>query len=111
MGALLALIFCCGPVPFFAAVSVAGVGTGLTLPCLNTLVTSSVGPNARGIVTALYGGVRFWGVAVGPPLFGFLLSYSRAAAFAVAGTLTGLAALATLLFVRGSVIANPLRAP
>lgn len=110
-GALLALIFCCGPVPFFAAVSVAGVGTGLTLPCLNTLVTSSVGPNARGIVTALYGGVRFWGVAVGPPLFGFLLSYSKGAAFAVAGTLTGLAALATLLFVRGSVIANPLRAP
>ncbi|RPF46576.1 ACDE family multidrug resistance protein [Thermodesulfitimonas autotrophica] len=110
-GALLSLIFCCGTVPFFTAVSVAGVGTGLTLPCLNTLVTSSVGPNARGIVTALYGGVRFWGVAVGPPLFGFLLSYSRGAAFAVAGTLTGLAALATLLFVRGSVIANPLRAP
>ncbi len=50
----------------------AGTGVGLILPCLNTLITSSTSIQERGIVTALYGGVRFFGVAAGPPLFGLL---------------------------------------
>lgn len=93
---------------FFAGISLAGIGTGLTLPCLNTLVTSSVGPNARGIVTAFYGGVRFLGVAAGPPLFALLFDRSTCLTFGVAAGLTFLAALITFLFVHGSTIANPL---
>ncbi|MEW6446631.1 MAG: MFS transporter [Bacillota bacterium] len=107
-GALVSLIFLHGTFLFFTGISVAGIGTGLTLPCLNTLVTSSVGPNARGIVTAFYGGVRFLGVAVGPPLFALLLDYSTCLTFGVAAGLTGLAALVTFLFVHGSTVANPL---
>lgn len=49
-----------------------GVGVGLILPCLNTLITSSTSMQERGMITSLYGGVRFFGVAAGPPLFGFL---------------------------------------
>jgi ACDE family multidrug resistance protein len=49
-----------------------GTGSGLILPCLNTLITSAVGSKERGIVTSLYGSVRFLGVAVGPPVFGAL---------------------------------------
>lgn len=47
-----------------------GLGTGFVLPALNTLVTSSVPGSERGLITCLYGTVRFFGVAVGPPVFG-----------------------------------------
>jgi ACDE family multidrug resistance protein len=93
---------------FFAGISFAGVGVGLALPCLNTLVTSSVGITARGIVTAFYGGVRFLGVAAGPPLFAFLLASSLELTFSAAAGLAFLAAILTLIFVRGSVIASSL---
>jgi len=49
-----------------------GIGSGLVLPCLNTLITSSISIEERGMVTALYGSVRFLGVAIGPPVFGLL---------------------------------------
>ncbi|MFC7440950.1 MFS transporter [Laceyella putida] len=54
------------------ATSFIGVGNGLVLPCLNTLITSAVGLQERGIITSLYGSVRFFGVAMGPPVFGAL---------------------------------------
>jgi ACDE family multidrug resistance protein len=52
------------------ATSLLGLGTGFALPALNTLVTSSVAGSERGLITCLYGTVRFFGVAVGPPVFG-----------------------------------------
>lgn len=51
---------------------VGGIGSGLVLPCLNTLITSAVGTAERGILTSLYNSVRFLGVALGPPVFGAL---------------------------------------
>jgi MFS transporter, ACDE family, multidrug resistance protein len=48
-----------------------GLGTGAVLPSLNTLITSAAPKTERGLVTCLYGTVRFFGVAVGPPLFGY----------------------------------------
>lgn len=73
-----------GLLPFFKnpwitviIMSGTGVGVGLILPCLNTLITSSTSMQERGMVTSLYGGVRFFGVAAGPPLFGLLSSYGR----------------------------------
>ncbi|WP_324667892.1 MFS transporter [Geochorda subterranea] len=59
--------------PLWAVVAlsaVLGLGTGLTLPAVNVLVTSAAARQQRGAVTALYGTVRFGGVALGPPLFG-----------------------------------------
>lgn len=50
-----------------------GIGSGLILPCLNLLVTSAVGVQERGVITSLYGSVRFLGVALGPPIFGLFL--------------------------------------
>ncbi|MFN7251228.1 MAG: MFS transporter [Anaerobacillus sp.] len=44
-------------------------GVGFILPCINTLITSSVGGNERGIIVSLYGMVRFLGVAFGPIFF------------------------------------------
>lgn len=50
--------------------SAIGAGTGLVLPSLNLLFTSSVPEQERGLVTAIYGTARFWAVAMGPPAFG-----------------------------------------
>ena len=57
-------------VTFSMAAALIGLGTGSVLPSLNTLATSVASKKSRGIVTCLYGTVRFFGVAIGPPLFG-----------------------------------------
>ncbi|MEW6182438.1 MAG: MFS transporter [Bacillota bacterium] len=107
--ALASFIFFRGTFFFFTGISLAGIGAGSALPCLNTLITSSVGSSARGIVTALYGGVRFFGVAMGPPLFAFLLESSARLTFGVTAGLSLLAALFTLIFLRGSIITASLK--
>jgi ACDE family multidrug resistance protein len=73
-----------------------GIGAGLILPCLNTLITSAVGQQERGIITSLYGSVRFFGVAIGPPVYGalsdrpFLLFLGNAALLALAAVLAAI---------------------
>ncbi|WP_082129869.1 MFS transporter [Aneurinibacillus tyrosinisolvens] len=57
------------------------VGTGLALPCLNTLITAAVDKSERGMITSLYGSVRFLGVAFGPPIFGWLMKISHQVLF------------------------------
>ncbi|WP_243237316.1 MFS transporter [Heliobacterium chlorum] len=79
--------------------AVLGLGTGLVLPSLNTIVTSSAPEEERGAVTAFYGGVRFIGVALGPPVFSLLEKggpWALYAPWAVAGAATLLLAWAYL---------------
>jgi ACDE family multidrug resistance protein len=85
---------------FFVAISVAGMGTGLTLPCLNTIITSSCEAQRRGLVTSLYGSVRFFGVALGPPMFSLLMGYSRPVMFWVPAALAGAVALLAVFLIR-----------
>lgn len=62
------------------------IGTGLLLPCLNTLITGAVAKSERGMITSLYNSLRFIGVAIGPPIFGWLMEIShRTLFFSVAG--------------------------
>lgn len=72
-----------------------GLGTGMVLPCLNTLITSAIAAKERGLVTSLYGSTRFIGVAIGPPVFGFLMKISQQLMYGVMGGL----ALFTVLIV------------
>lgn len=72
--ALIFLPLAKGVIFYFAAISVIGVSTGLVLPCLNMLITSAATIKERGLITSLYGSVRFFGVAAGPPLYGFLMA-------------------------------------
>lgn len=69
---LAALPFVQNPWANVGIMSFTGIGVGSILPCLNTMITSSASIKERGMVTSLYGGVRFFGVAGGPPLFGLL---------------------------------------
>ncbi|SHE45921.1 MFS transporter, ACDE family, multidrug resistance protein [Seinonella peptonophila] len=52
-----------------------GISSGLIMPCLNTLITSSIGMKERGLITSFYSSVRFLGVALGPPIFGALTKH------------------------------------
>lgn len=63
--------------------SVIGLGIGVKLPALNTLVTGASEADERGLITALYGTVRFFGVALGPPAFGLAQDFSRILMFLI----------------------------
>jgi ACDE family multidrug resistance protein len=71
-GGLFLAAFASRPVPLFLWLSLVGIGNGLVLPALNTLITSAADSRARGAVTAVYGTVRFFGVALGPPTFNLI---------------------------------------
>lgn len=92
---------------FFAAISLAGVGTGLVLPCLNTIITSSVSSERRGMLTSLYGSVRFFGVAAGPPAFGLLMEVDTRLMFWSAAGAAGIAALLALFLIRVKDMVKP----
>lgn len=61
-----------------------GIGTGSVLPSINTMVISATNSQERGVVTSLYGSVRFFGVAMGPPLFSLAMTHRYAVFWAVA---------------------------
>ncbi|PLT33925.1 MFS transporter [Bacillus sp. V5-8f] len=90
-------------VPFLFILVISSFGTGLVLPCVNTLITGSVGKEIRGFITSLYSSVRFLGVAIGPPVFTRLIAWSRPGMFISIATLTlmvGLFAF-TMIHVKG----------
>ncbi|MDQ0232551.1 MFS transporter [Metabacillus malikii] len=86
-------------VPFLLILVISSVGTGLVLPCINSLITGSVGKERRGFVTSLYSSVRFLGVAVGPPVFTRLLEWSRTGMFLSVAILTLVAGLLALVLI------------
>ncbi len=83
-----------------AGVAFIGVGLGVTLPALNTMITSLVAEDRRGMVTALYGTVRSFGSAFGPPAFGLMVALGDIPLFAAMLALSFLALCSLLLLVR-----------
>jgi ACDE family multidrug resistance protein len=90
-------LFCPGKtlLLFIISSTVLGLGTGAVLPSLNTLITSAAPKTERGLVTCLYGTVRFFGVAVGPPLFGYAEKITKPPIFL---TTAGICIVLGLLF-------------
>lgn len=62
---------------FIGLLTVSSIGTGLILPCLNSIIIGAVQKTERGMVTSLYSSLRFLGVAAGPPIFSWLMDISR----------------------------------
>lgn len=85
---------------FLLPLTVAGVGTGLFLTGLNLLITSAA-EGERGLVTALYGTVRFFGAALGPPALGLGLKLSRLPLF------LGTAAITAVVLLSFWFLVNP----
>ncbi|MFC7392085.1 MFS transporter [Scopulibacillus cellulosilyticus] len=98
------LVFFSKLVPFISILAVSSIGTGLVLPCINSFITGSVNKDLRGFVTSLYGSVRFIGVAAGPPIYGWLMGWSRSGMFLCTAALTLLAGVLMLLFIH---VSNP----
>jgi ACDE family multidrug resistance protein len=73
---------------FIGLLTLSSVGTGLLLPCLNTMITGSVSREERGMITSLYSSLRFIGVAFGPPIFGWLMAKSDRIVFITVSSLS-----------------------
>lgn len=71
----------------YASVALVGVGLGIVLPCLNTLVVGCVTEDERGVLAASYGSVRALGSALGPVSFGLLMQYGDSVALLTAAGL------------------------
>lgn len=76
---------------FIGLLTISSIGTGLLLPCLNTMITGSVSKEERGMITSLYSSLRFLGVAAGPPLFGWMMGISDRIVFISVSALSLLA--------------------
>ncbi|OAS22351.1 MFS transporter [Paenibacillus oryzisoli] len=85
---------------FIGLLSLSGIGTGLLLPCLNTLITGSVEREQRGMITSLYNSLRFIGVAFGPPLFGWLMSISHKTLFVTVASLSFAMLVVVFFFIK-----------
>lgn len=72
--ALILMIFFQKLIALILFLVINGFGTGLVLPCINSFITGSVDKEKRGLITSLYHSVRFGGVALGPPTFGWLMT-------------------------------------
>ena len=88
------LPFCCRSLIVYPIMlGLLGLGSGLILPAINTMVTSASRSEQRGGVTSLYGSVRFLGVALGPPAFSLMLGGGTFFMFAVGSALALLISL------------------
>ncbi|MFW6281559.1 MAG: MFS transporter [bacterium] len=80
--------------------SLLGIGAGLVLPSVNTMVTSATNKDQRGVITSIYGSARFAGVAVGPPTFTFLLEYSRMLMYFSASAISLVVLIIAIIFIK-----------
>ncbi|GAW93692.1 MFS transporter [Calderihabitans maritimus] len=92
---------------FFFLVTISGIGTGLTLPAVNTLITSAAEKKQRGIITCLYGSTRFFGVALGPPAFGLVEKWGKIPLFLSAAILVLLATVLAWTVIREQELLPP----
>jgi ACDE family multidrug resistance protein len=83
--------------PFMLMLLLLGVCIGAVLPPVNAIITGATKADKRGIVTSLYGTVRFFGVAIGPPLFGLAVQHGSWTMFIGAAVITAAAAAAAFL--------------
>lgn len=85
---------------FIGLLTLSSVGTGLLLPCLNTMITGSVSKGERGMITSLYSSLRFFGVAFGPPIFSWLMGIRDQYVFITVSILAFIALLLVFFLIK-----------
>lgn len=85
---------------FIGLLTLSSIGTGLILPCLNSIIIGAVQKEQRGMITSLYGSVRFLGVAAGPPIFGWLMGLSERIMFISISSLALVTLAITFFLIR-----------
>ncbi|KMK77773.1 MFS transporter [Alkalihalobacillus pseudalcaliphilus] len=81
---------------------VSGIGIGFALPSLDAFVTEGIVKEQRGSVSSFYSSMRFVGVALGPPVFTFLIKISHQFLFLVNGILCFLIFLIAIFMIKAS---------
>jgi len=79
---------------------ITGIGIGLSLPCLDALITEGIEKKERGTISSIYSSMRFIGVAVGPPLIAVLMKYANHWIFIVLSSLSIIAAVVTVFAIK-----------
>ncbi|WP_042355407.1 MFS transporter [Bacillus rubiinfantis] len=79
---------------------ISGIGIGIALPSLDTLITDGVEKKERGTITSFYTSMRFIGVAAGPPIIAMLMKYSNHWIFIIMSSVSFLAAIITLIAIK-----------
>lgn len=77
-----------------------GVGIGVGLPCLDSLITEGIEKEERGTVTSLYSSMRFIGVAAGPPIVALLMGHSNIWIFVTLSFVCIVAALVSIKAIK-----------
>lgn len=80
--------------------TLSSIGTGLLLPCLNTMITGSVEKSERGMITSLYSSLRFLGVAFGPPLFSWMMDISSQTVFITVSSLSFITLIVVFFLIK-----------
>ncbi|WP_066174088.1 MFS transporter [Bacillus marinisedimentorum] len=76
--------------------TISGTGIGISLPCLDALLTEGIKKEERGTITSLYSSMRFIGVAAGPPAVAAVIKvlpemiYPGMGGIGIVGSLTAL---------------------
>jgi ACDE family multidrug resistance protein len=104
--ALLIPVFTTNLYVFMTAVTLQGIGTGLALPAVNLLITGTAEREERGLITCLYGTVRFFGAAFGPPVFGLLVGGSKLPLFIVSAISVALAGVLSFTCIQAPRISG-----
>ena len=86
-------------IPFMTVLFFLGISIGILLPPINSLITGATSTDRRGTITCLYGTVRFFGVAIGPPTFGLVIEYGKWVMFLGAAAIAGIAAVIGSIFI------------
>ncbi|MFZ5989562.1 MAG: MFS transporter, partial [Bacillota bacterium] len=97
---LVALSFLDNFIMLIVTLSIAGVGIGAVLPCLDALITEGIEKQHRGTITSIYSSMRLLGVAVGPPVAAVLMKSNQKTLFYILTAANIAAIIFTLLLVR-----------
>ncbi|NQX68591.1 MFS transporter [Paenibacillus alba] len=81
-------------------ISLAGIGIGAALPCLDVMITEGIEKEQRGTITSIYSSMRFIGVAIGPPLASILVKSSPSLMFFIIAGLSVVASAIALFAIR-----------
>ncbi|MDQ0253582.1 ACDE family multidrug resistance protein [Evansella vedderi] len=80
--------------------TIAGIGIGISLPCLDSLITEGIEKAERGTITSIYSSMRYIGVAAGPPAIALMMNSIPNFIYVVLSCFGGLAALASIFLIR-----------
>ncbi|MDQ0300234.1 ACDE family multidrug resistance protein [Salibacterium salarium] len=87
---------------FTFLLTIAGIGIGLSLPCLDALITEGIAKEERGSITSFYSSMRFVGVAFGPPIIALMMKHAPGFIYFSLGGIAIIAALLTFFAIKPS---------